>query len=417
MKLKYKDMTFDIEDFGGIFNICNLYIFLWCIYFAQDGLKIGGTVIAQLALMFNLLITFYTFVRTMVNGKIPFVLKVLGLMIIIFTIYGMEIIIYQKEFYIEMTTEVLPPIAYIRAIYISIVPIYTYYYFTERGLLTEKAIRWWTFVFLVASFLIFRTNVMKVLEYSNDEEAITNNAGYLFLALIPAICFFKKNLLLQYGLLAVCLVMMLVSVKRGALIIGIMSLMWFFVKQYSDMTRKQKFIVTFVITLLLCAITVFIIHLVATNEYFIKRFFDFMDGNSSHRDVLYAVFLDHFMNLENPIQILFGMGANSTLEIGENLAHNDWIEILTNQGIVGVIIYSAYWIAFFLYVFKSKKNSNTLHTALGILFIVFFMKTFFSMSYADIAFSASPVFGYCFAKTYQTLHENENLRNIPELSK
>ena len=31
-----------------------------------------------------------------------------------------------------------------------------------------------------------------------------------------------------------------------------------------------------------------------------------------------------------------------------NFAHNDWLEILTNQGLVGVVIYGFYWVCFML---------------------------------------------------------------------
>lgn len=409
-------MTFNIENLGKVFNICNLYILLWCIYFAQDGLSIGGTIITQLIFLFNLMITLYTFVRTMIEGNMPFSMKILGLLILLFTIYGMEPIIFRRDFYIQASNSIMPSFGYLVAIYISIVPVFAYYYFTKRGFLTEKIIKRWIPIFLITSSLVFRGNIMKTLEWSSKEDEITNNAGYLFLALIPALVFYKKLPLIQYTLLAITTIMMLVAVKRGALVIGILTILWVFAKQFSDMTKRQRLMLIFTILIFVGSMIFVIIQLVASNPYFVKRFFDFLDGNSSSRDVLYAILIDYFFNLENPIQIMFGSGANATLEIGENLAHNDWIEILINQGIFGTLIYAVFWISFGLYVRKSKQSNNTLHTVLGALFIIYLMKTFFSMSYTDIAFSASPVLGYCFAKSYQIIKENEDLHNIPELS-
>ena len=57
-----------------------------------------------------------------------------------------------------------------------------------------------------------------------------------------------------------------------------------------------------------------------------------MEGGSSGRDELLTNSLDYYLNNESIIQQIFGLGANGTLSVAGNGAHNDWVELLVNQG-------------------------------------------------------------------------------------
>lgn len=405
MKITYKGHTVNFGSFRRHLTLCNAYTLLWCMYFAQYTLQIGETIISQMILAVNLLISLFLFVKCMLLGRLPLVLKVLALLILVFTVYGMQIILAGETFYIELTGTVMPSFSYIRAIYISVLPIFAYYYFARKGQLTEHSLRIWVPVFFIVSLLIFQENIMKRLEYSTSDEGMTNNAGYLFLALMPSLVFYNRKPIIQYTLLLMMIVMMLVSVKKGAIIIGVLSSAWFLFNQYKIMTRRQKLILTgFCVCFVAFFVYIFSMML-ATDTFFLKRFLEFSDGNASRRDVIYITLWQHFINDDNPLHLLFGNGAYHTLRISENLAHNDWLEILLNQGIFGVIIYAAYWVLFGVYLFKVKRVDAQLFSSLGMLFIIYFLRTFFSMSYADIAFCVSPVFGFCFAQSYKKLHQ------------
>jgi hypothetical protein len=93
----------------------------------------------------------------------------------------------------------------------------------------------------------------------------------------------------------------------------------------------------------------------------------------------------------------FGSGANATLSISSLYAHNDWLEIAINQGVFGLIIYFFYWIMFFREC-SSKSYTPYARLAMQLLFIIYFMKTFFSMSYNDMTVGATLVLGYCLAQ-------------------
>ena len=83
------------------------------------------------------------------------------------------------------------------------------------------------------------------------------------------------------------------------------------------------------------------------------------------------------------MQFLFGLGAQGTLSVNESYAHNDWIAILLEQGVFGLLLYLLYWIGFVISWIKSKDNADSF-VALGLLIIIGLGKTLFSMYYLPI---------------------------------
>ena len=133
------------------------------------------------------------------------------------------------------------------------------------------------------------------------------------------------------------------------------------------------------------------------SAYFQKRLEDSFEGNSSGRDKIYSAMLSFFWNETTPLQFLFGSGANATLRVARVYAHNDWLEIAVNQGLLGLMIYMIYFLIFFKTVL-SKRNNSSAKLALQLVFIICFMKTLFSMSYNDMNIGTTFVLGYCLAQ-------------------
>ena len=77
---------------------------------------------------------------------------------------------------------------------------------------------------------------------------------------------------------------------------------------------------------------------------------------------------------------MLGSGANATINIAGNYAHNDWLEIAVNNGLIGIVIYVVYWIS----LFKTCRNAKLYpkyYLILTTFIIIVFMETLFSMSY------------------------------------
>jgi O-antigen ligase len=165
-----------------------------------------------------------------------------------------------------------------------------------------------------------------------------------------------------------------------------------------------------VVSMLLISLIAFyaVNRMMSRSDYFQERVNDTMEGDTSGRDIYYAFFIDYYLNNTTDEEFLLGMGANATLGIWHNYAHNDWLEIAINQGLFGVFLYLIYWITFLKLCLK-KGVEHKIKTALWIVFVIYFLQTFFSMSYSDYTLYSSMVLGYCIACSAENSCKDTNL--------
>lgn len=381
---------------GKLFSFCNLYIILWLVYSLQS-LILGksGTAISSLLVFLLVGISFYHFLYVLSNYKMPKYMKGLTVLIIMFTIYGIILILSGKTIRFMRSHAIVKNYNYIKTIYISLLPIYSFFVFTRKGVLTKDLLRKWTVLFFMVSvFQFFSLQRTMLLTAENDAEEFTNNFGYLFLSMIPLLAFWEHKRLVQYFGLGVSMIFILLGMKRGAIIIGGLSIIYFLTQTLKTASRKQKIrVLTLSIILILVGIYL-VSDLLQNSLYFNQRIEKTLEGDSSGRDRLFLVFWEHFINESNPLLFLFGNGGNATLTISSNYAHNDWLEIAINQGLFGLFIYIFYWIMFYK-TWRASGFNNQIHLAVGLILIVFFLKTFFSMSYWDMTIYDTLCLGYC----------------------
>ena len=395
---------------GGLFNICNGYIFLWCLYSMQGILYAQGGMISQGILVILLGISFYTLADANINYKLPATLKGLNLLLLLFTLYGIVMMLDGQEYYIRESFTSVIKSTYLKDIYISLLPIYTFFIFAKKGLLSPRMIRVWVCIFVVLvtlqywqyyqDKLVEAKSSMEALYTTTIQEDFTNNVGYSFVALIPALFFFDKRKLLQFALLIYIAVYVIMSMKRGAILIGAITLLWFIYRIFKTSSRRTKIWVTILISVAAIIMWQQISELYNSNELFQHRIEQTEEGDSSNRDIIYNELWSHYIDKTSLSEFLFGMGANGTLNVAFNYAHNDWLEIATNQGLLGLIIFAIFWIALFK-DWRKAKQSPIIYSALGAIFIICFVKTFFSMSYNDMPLCLTMCLGYCLG------HKNE----------
>jgi hypothetical protein len=283
-------------------------------------------------------------------------------------------------------------------------PIYAFYYFSRKGYLTAERLRAWFIIFFIScvySYIHYRTQTIELRSKTGASvEEITNNAGYLFLSLLPIIVLFRKRPLVQYISLAAILLFVVLGMKRGAIMICVVITAYFFSQMIRQSHGRRKFFLI-MLTALLCIVTVyFVSYWISVSDYMEKRIEDTLNGNSSGRDNLYEFFWTYFTKEADSIHYFFGRGANGTLEIYKNYAHNDWLEIAVNQGLVGVIIYAYYWLCFYK-TWKRATNPDA-KLIIALVGIIYFAKTLFSMSYSDMTYVCTSVFGYALATSAQS---------------
>ena len=333
----------------------------------------------------------------------PPYIKGLNLLVLMFSIYGFAYMILEpSEIYYPISGQLLRPFGYIKSIYLSILPIYAFYYFSLKGYLTAERLRWWAVVFCISTVVSYYYNMqqalIKLMERGSSAEETTNNAGYLFLSLIPIWVLFSKKPLLQYVGLAFCMAYIVMGMKRGAIAVGGVVVLYFVWNIIRNSKGKQRFFVILLTAALAVAGVYFVIHMMSSSDYFLQRLEATKEGNSSGRDNLYSFFWTYFTEKANFIHYLIGRGANGTLEIYYNYAHNDWLEIAVNQGLLGIFVYAIYWKQ--LYSTWRRSTNIEAKTILALVGIIYFAEALFSMSYGGMTYVCTSVLGYALA-TYK----------------
>lgn len=392
-----------------LFNICNLYVFLGCLY-ALQGIIYDQGMISQGILAIFLTISIYYFVKVHAQFDVPIFFRATDILLLVSTIYGIIMMMDGQQYFIRESYEYYPKLEFLKNIYLSLLPIYSFYYFAQNRMISAREIRIWTIIFIVVSTIVFRFDYQAKLNEAMtmgwDTEEFTNNNGYVFLSLIPLFFFFDRYKVVQYSMLIYSMVFILLSMKRGAILIGLLAIIWFIYRTFKAANRQAKIALSIIIIIALVAISQYILYLYNTSDYFQLRLENTLSGDSSGRDIIYNDLYNHIMYSTTNFQFIFGIGANGTLNVTHNLAHNDWLEIATNHGAIGLLIYLGFWAALFFTLYTSRNDSH-IFSVLGLWILIYFIMTFFSMSYNNITMYSALALGVSLACKY-----NKSLKPI-----
>lgn len=385
-------------------NRCDWFLIAWVLYYLQGILYPEGSIISMILLGVNLLVSAKYAFKVMRWKHNPIFFKGLSLLMLMFTIYGaIYIIINPAVVYYPISGLNLQSYNYIKSIYLSLLPIYPFYYYTKKGYLTEERLQKWGVVFLVSITLTYFRIKHEILQsrlergYSVDE--VTNNTGYMFLSCISLLVMYRKKPLVQFASLTFLITFIIMGMKRGAIAIGAVASAYFMVQAIKNARGRRKFTYIFLSAAICLGTVYFFTYMMTTSDYMMQRVQATMEGNSSGRDDLYSYYWTYFTEKADGFHYLLGRGANGTLEIYRNYAHNDWLEIAVNQGLFGIIVYAVYWVCFYR-TWKLATNINA-KNILAITIFIFFAKTLFSMSYGDMTYVSTCVLGYALATVRQ----------------
>ena len=392
-----------------IFSVSNIYLALWCLFnvtFATSNMVSRPLFVVIAA------ITAYYIVFNYKDYKRNLYMSGLVLLLVMFFAYGVELILSGKVYYIEFVNKKVDNPVYLITVFKSLCPIIPFYILTKKGYISEKTISIWVPIFLLTTGVTYALTYEKMLmESMTGRTDFVNNQGYMFASIIPLIFFVQRKTWVKYLYVAIIMAFVFMSMKRGAIIIGALCLLYYLRNQLKLSQGSQKPFVVISVLLFLGIGFVFLSRYFANNSFFASRVLDTLEGNTSHRDEIYGFFWKYYMNNASFIQQLFGCGANYTLSIGENYAHNDWLELLINNGLLGVICYFIYWIR--AYKQYDATAESVVKYALCCALIFAFLKSFISMSYGDIGTYLALCIGYCVARNDMF---KQNLINENKLS-
>lgn len=381
------------------FNISVYYIILWSLYYLQGTLYAEGSVISQAILAFIFLYSIYCFYKVVVFYKLPFFFKIINLFLLVMTTYGLLLMVDSQPIYIGFDlSNPASKTNFLKNIYISMLPIYVMYYFSKKNILTENVVRFIFIILLITYILLFerveQTEKLELLANNLDDENVVNNMSYHFLKLFPLLFFWNKKPFIQFVLASVLFIFIVSGMKRGAIVIGAICLLWFMYSVLKNSSPKQKSYILLLFMLFIVAGYFYVQKMYDSNAFFQYRVEQTIAGDSSARDIIYYTLWEHFLHETSLMRILFGNGAIYTLNIVGVYAHNDWLELLTNQGLLGILVYMLFFFSFAYTIYKNKDN-RLFVSVMGMSFVIIFISSFFSMSYDAIGLAPTIAIGYC----------------------
>ena len=380
----------NVKNISFIKNPCNWYLIAWCAYLLQGTLYAEGSLFSRSILLIILLVSLFHLLNVLQDKEAPKIFKFLLALVVLYTIHG--VFSFMKGGTTTGVSNQSIAVGFLQSFYISVLPIFSFYYYARRGLLSVASLRPWGLVFILVAILLYykiqRESLEKTITGFDD---ITNNAGYVITALIPCIFVFKKQWM-QYALLAFCIIFVMFSMKRGAIITGGVAILLYLYKRTRHVKSGKRFL--FLATTVLLGVFMFnyLQETIFQSSYFQYRIESTLEGRTSGRDELISACLHYYYNDENIIQQIFGLGANGTLSIAGNGAHNDWVELLVNQGLIGFIIFLLFWLNFYKKL-RDKSLSQLSRDALTLVFVICFLRTFYSQSINDISIFLSSIMG------------------------
>lgn len=384
------------------FNECVFYTALWCLYYLQGILYPSGSIISRGVLLIILFLSLYYMVVSFRKYKMPTFLKTVAVFVGMFIVYFFVSYVNPTPIYVDFVMEQqVTAWGTLKTLLMSLLPMYAYYHFGQKGLLTEHNIPKYIICLLCLTTLMFirtqNNNIIDAMSMGSDQEEFTNNIAYNFLGLMPLFVFLHKKTTLQYVALIYAMVFILLGMKRGAILIGILCVIYFIYQTYYSANRKLRKRIVVLSIIALVGFAYFASNFMASSDYFQHRVEDTMAGNSSGRDIIYSTLWEHMLARNSIGEILFGEGMNQTVALAGKYAHNDWLELGVNMGLLGVFIYIIYFVALGINILNVRKYNKIVFASLMLCLALMFLKSIFSMSYGSLSIGTTMALGYSLA--------------------
>ena len=384
------------------------YIGLWLFYRLHGTLYPSGAFYSQLVLLLLVFWSFYHFTIILFQKNKTFFFKSLIVLTCMYIVYGLFLFL-TDGMVVHGKSAINPPTyLYIETYLLSLLPIFSFYYFTKSGKIDISIMNVLVPIFILVSITEFYRSQAEMMQLILEKrkvlvDEITNNGGYIVASVLPTLLVYRNKKIIQYSCLVICAIFVLISMKRGAILISMLSILFILNDSLKHSKRVHK-ILTFSLIAIMAIILICAFNsLLSSSDYFFERLQATKDGDTSSRDELYGEFIYFFINDANIFQQFIGIGANGTLKISFNYAHNDWLETLINQGIIGILIFISFWRNFFRETHASYLSEQSRYVVLTVFFFGI-TKTFFSMSIGEMTTYTNCVLGFALADGFKNNH-------------
>lgn len=361
---------------------------MFATYFAQGPLYPIGSPTSKAVLILILLICGFFFLKTLFDGeekdsfyKVWTVFLALNVAGFLFTLDYRNPIVFN----------------WFKTVLISLLPFYLFYYLSRHEALKSNHLIQYFIIILpitILQFYFLRDLILS--QRSTLNVNVVNNVAYSFVFLMPFVFLFRQRII---SLLAMFVLMYftILGAKRGALITGSLGFLLFCYYHLRTVERKNRFINYLIVITGISLLGYFAYRFFYSYDYFIMRFLSTIEeGHTAGRVDIYTDILNAWYNSGNLINWLLGFGLAGSVthsQIG-SAAHNDWLEMLANFGLLGVVVFA---ILFYTALTKIRKPDwgKGLNILLLAIIFMWFSTSIYSMSYVSSEFYLyTMVFGF-----------------------
>jgi len=354
---------------------CKFLLILILVYFSQGWLYDNGSLLSRTLLLLWLLIS--------LCYAIYFILKQEGngLGITLFIFWSINAIYWVLS---SKVVDWYNTIDMLKAISLSMLTYFPFYYFFKNGVLSEKVLKWFVVLFLLISIFVYYISLSSIGTIKVFNENI-NNVGYSFVFLFPLCGIFFNKKWQFYILYAISLYLIILSSKRGAILTFAIQSVLAFYFLIKSINLKHKLINTIMLLVGMAVIAYFAYMTYISNEFLQVRILKTIEGDSSGRDILYKNIFNKI--IEGDSTLAFGYGFVGSVRLIGELAHNDWLEVLSGQGIFGIVIYLSIYYQLFLKYFNNRLKMNAQEKFIYLSSIISMLCiSMFSMLYTSLYF-------------------------------
>ncbi len=266
----------------------------------------------------------------------------------------------------------------------SMLPIPLFFIIAANGAITRRSLTIFLLLSCIAGYFYFTHAESVIIEKALSGEAgnFTINNSTIFLVIIPLL-FFVRNKWVVIGVSLVIIFFIIYGAKRGNIISAVLP---FYLLARMNMKSNRSLISEVLLIMVVAAITYFAYYTMMNSEYLVSRIAKTLEGDTSNRNIIYAAAYNTWLNAENIHNTIFGFGTDGTTHLIGIRAHNDWLEILIDFGILGIFFYFLFLSCIVRTIRKNRHNHLLFYTLLAVFFI-WFSKSLVSMGFTNDIFS------------------------------
>ena len=239
-----------------------------------------------------------------------------------------------------------------------------------------------TIVCFVLFFRYYHTNLSQIVQLTGL------NVVYYLTFMFPIVLMSENKKIVTLGI-AINLFAALISAKRGALLAMVASLViWMYTDLRDQRNRKKIFKVLLYIVIAVVACFAVEIVVEKLDLDILRRMESLVNGEDSSgsgRTEIWSMYWDYLKN-DSLLNSIFGRGYTATkrnpslIGLGMGWAHNDFLQVFFDYGIVGLLLFCSIVYKLFANYLSMRKSGYRFHRQFLISLVIFLFGCSMSMT-------------------------------------